>query len=122
MANLWKRRPRASEATVRRAEAQVVDRAALDRLLEHLPEADEVRPRLSEPFFARAWDGEAQRDYWVASDGQRVTCYTIIGLTLKQAAAVRVRWDAKRGRAELTEHLLADLIARETRSRVTLVS
>jgi hypothetical protein len=122
MASLWKRRTREHEATVQRAEALLSDGAALDRLLEHLPEAEEVRPRLSEPFFARAWDPEARRDYWVTSDGQRATCYTISGLTLQQAAAVRVRWDAMRGRRALTEELLADLIAGQTGSSVTLVS
>jgi hypothetical protein len=122
MANLWKRRARGLDVTVQRAEAPLSDGAALDRLLEHLPEAGEVRPRLSEPFFARAWDPQAKRDHWVVSDGQRVTCYTISGLTLKQAAAVRVRWDALRGRAPLTEELLADLIAGQTGSGVTLAS
>jgi hypothetical protein len=122
MANLWKRRARQKQATVQRADVQVTDRAALGRLLQHLPEAEEVRPRLVEPFFARAWDAEAHCDYWVVSDGERVTCYTISGLTLKQAAAVRVRWDALRGRAKLSEDLLADLIARQTGCSVTLMS
>jgi hypothetical protein len=122
MASLWKRRARQQkDATVRRGDARLADGAALDRLLQHLPEAEEVRPRLAEPFFARAWDAEAQCDYWVASDGERVTCYTISGLTLGQAAAVRVRWDALRGRAELSEDLLADLIARQTGCSVTLM-
>jgi hypothetical protein len=122
MANLWKRRARQKEATVQRGDAPLTDRAALDRLLHHLPEAEEVRPRLVEPFFARAWDPERQCDYWVASDGQQVTCYTISGLTLQQAAAVRVRWDALRGRAKLSEDLLADLIARQVGCSVTLMS
>ncbi len=122
MANLWKRRTRENEATVQRAEAQLSDGAGLDRLLECLPEAEEVRPRLSESFFARAWDPKTRRDHWVASDGQRVTCYTISGLTLQQAAAVRVRWDAMKGRAELSEERLADLIAHQTGGSVTLAS
>ncbi len=122
MANLWKRRAREHEARVQRAEAQLSDGPALDRLLEHLPEAQEVRPRLVAEFFARAWDPQAQRDYWVTSDGRCVTCYTISGLTLQQAAAVRVRWDAMKGRVALSEELLADLIAHQTGGSVTLVS
>lgn len=122
LASLWKRRAPEAEASVRRADARLEDGAALDRLLEPLPEAQDLRARLSGPFFARAWDADAQRDHWLASDGVRVTCYTIGGLTLRQAAAVRVRWDALQGRAELTENALADLIARETGSPVTLAS
>ncbi len=122
LASLWKRRARQSEAAVHRADARLDDGAALDRLLEPLPEAQELRARLAGPFFARAWDATAQRDHWLASDGVRATCYTISGLTLPQAAAVRVRWDALRGRAELTEDVLADLVARETGSPVTLVT
>jgi len=122
MATFWKRRPSTEGVTVSRAEARVDDGAALDRLLEPLPEAQELRPRLSAQFFARAWDADARRDHWVASDGSRVTCFTITGLTLQQAAAVRVRWDALRGRTELSEELLADLIANQTGSSVTLKS
>ncbi len=125
MAGLWKRRMAheagASEAMVRRVDARVDDAASLDRLLEPLPEAAELRSRLKGVLFVRAWDAAAQRDYWVESDGVRVTCFTLSGLTLKQAAAVRVRWDALRGRAALTEDVLADLVARETGSPVTLV-
>ncbi len=126
MAGLWKRRAAheagGSEAMVQRVEARVDDAGSLDRLLAPLPEAAELRTRLSGALFVRAWDAGAQRDYWVRSDGVRVTCFTLSGLTLKQAAAVRVRWDALRGRAVLTEDLIADLIARETGSPVTLVS
>jgi hypothetical protein len=122
LASLWKRRARQGDATVHRANARLDDSAAVERLLKPLPESQDLRSRLQGPFFARAWDAEAQQDHWLASDGACVTCYTISGLTLPQAAAVRVRWDALRGGSELTEDLLADLIASETRSPVTLVS
>ncbi len=122
LASLWKRRARELEAAVHRADARLDDAAALDRLLKPLPEAEDLRARLSGPFFARAWDADSQRDHWLASDGVQVTCYTMSGLTLPQAAAVRVRWDAMGGRRQLTEDVLADLIARQTGSAVTLVS
>lgn len=122
LASLWKRRAQRAEAAVHRAEARLDDAGALDRLLKPLPEAEDLRARLAEPFFARAWDAGAQRDHWLASDGACVSCYTLSGLTLAQAAAVRVRWDAMRGRVELTEEVLADLIAKETGGAVTLVS
>jgi len=111
MASFWKRRAGSQGVTVSRAEAQVDD-----------AEATELRPRLTVQFFARAWDAERRCDYWVASDGRRVTCFTISGLTLQQAAAVRVRWDALRSRTELSEEVLADLIADQTGTSVTLVS
>ncbi|HXS27904.1 MAG TPA: hypothetical protein VN730_09590 [Steroidobacteraceae bacterium] len=109
-----------SAAMVRRIDARVDDPASLDRLLEPLPESNELRERLRQALFVRAWDEAEQRDYWVRSDGVRVACFVLSGLTLKQAAAVRVRWDALRGRAALTEDRLADLIARETGGPVTL--
>lgn len=122
LASLWKRRASQSEAAVHRADARLDDGAELERLLEPLPEAADLRARLAGPFFARAWDAGTQRDHWLVSDGVRVTCYTLSGLTLAQAAAVRVRWDAMRGRGELSENTLADLVARETGSPVTLAS
>lgn len=126
MASLWKIRAvadaDASTVMVRRIEARVDDPASLDALLEPLPESDELRARLRGVLFVRAWDEAAKRDYWVRSDGLRVVCFVLSGLTLKQAAAVRVRADALRGRTVLTEELLADLIARETGGPVTLAS
>jgi hypothetical protein len=124
MAGLWKNRVSvdtgAGAAMVRRIDARVDDPASLDRLLEPLPESNELRMRLRQALFVRAWDEVAQRDYWVRSDGVRVACFVLSGLTLKQAAAVRVRWDALRGKAALTEDRLADLVARETGGPVTL--
>jgi len=114
--------PEANGVSVLRADALLSDSAALDQLLRPLPEAQELRPRLAADFFARAWDTELQRDYWVVSDGHCVTCYTVCGLTLKQAAAVRVRWDSLRRRPRLTQALLADVIAAETGGAVTLVT
>lgn len=126
MVSLWKSRAvpdsGASAAMVRRVDARVDDPTSLDRLLEPLPESDELRVRLRGALFVRAWDEAEQRDYWVRSDGVRVACFVLSGLTLKQAAGVRVRWDALRARAALTEELLADLIARETGGPVTLAS
>jgi hypothetical protein len=122
MASFWKRRARDTEVSVQRIEASLGDPAALERLLRPLPEASELRPRLAAQFFARAWDAHLQRDYWVMSDGARVVCLTVTGLSLKQAAGVRVRWDARRGQSELTEERLADVIAKEIGRSVTLKS
>jgi hypothetical protein len=122
MASFWKRRARDTEVSVHRAEASLADAKALERLLRPLPAASELRPRLDAQFFARAWDAHEQRDYWVMSDGARVVCFILAGLTLKQAAAVRVRWDARRDQPELTEERLADVIAKEIGASVTIKS
>ncbi|HTV50818.1 MAG TPA: hypothetical protein VME21_06495 [Steroidobacteraceae bacterium] len=107
---------------MQRGEAQLDQPRALEQLLSPLPENAELRPRLTTPLFVRAWHADTQRDYWVVSDGTRVVCYTLSGLTLQQAAAVRVRWDAKRTLEELNEEALAEIIAKVTGALVTLVS
>jgi len=118
-----RKRPIEEEETrVERADARVDDKAALTTLLEALPEAGELGAQLSNRFFARAWDKATNRDYWVVSDGTRATCYTLIGLNLKQAAAVRVRWDALTGQLALTERVLGELVSMETRATVQVVS
>jgi hypothetical protein len=107
---------------VSRADARVTDSAALTTLLEALPEAGELGAQLSSRFFARAWDKATNRDYWVTSDGTNAACYTLTGLNLKQAAAVRVRWDALAGQLALTERVLAELVSAETGATVQVVS
>ena len=107
---------------VSRADARVDDKAALTTLLEALPEAGELAAHLVNRFFARAWDKATNRDYWVSSDGTRATCYTICGLNLKQAAAVRVRWDAIASQLPLTERVVAELVSAETGATVQVIS
>ena len=110
------------EIRVLRADARVDDAHALTRLLESLPEAEEVRSHLNGDFFARAWDKGSNRDYWVRSDGTHAACFTVCGLNLKQAAAVRVRWDALAGQLALSERILAELVSAETGATVQVVS
>jgi hypothetical protein len=105
-----------------RTDARLEDSTALTRLLEPLPEAGELRAQLSSSFFARAWDKRANRDYWISSDGALVVCFTVCGLNLKQAAAVRVRWDALGGQTLLSERVLAELVSAETGQTVQAVS
>lgn len=110
------------EVRVLRSDARVDDDIALARLLEALPEADGLRTQLVNRFFARAWDKGRRRDYWVYSDGTYASCYTICGLNLKQAAAVRVRWDAVEGQIALGERLLASLVSAEIGVTVQILS
>jgi len=107
---------------VSRADARIDDATALTSLLSGLPEADGLRGQLSSRFFARAWDKATNRDYWVSSDGTRATCFTLTGLNLKQAAAVRVRWDGLAGQIPLTERVLGELVSAETRTTVQVIA
>jgi len=121
----WFSRKAASEPEeirVLRSDARVDDAASLTSLLAALPEADGLREQLVNRFFARAWDKASNRDYWIASDGTQATCYTICGLNLKQAAAVRVRWDAVEGKVPLGERVVAELVSAETGVTVQTVS
>ncbi len=91
-------------------------------LLREFPESEELRPRLAATFYARAWDPAIPRDLWIVSDGSRVDCYVVTGVTLQQAAAIRVRWDAKKREiSELSLESLADSVGKVTEGRVNLV-
>ncbi|HTY94226.1 MAG TPA: hypothetical protein VMC02_10080 [Steroidobacteraceae bacterium] len=117
----WSRRAAPANPSVRRLTAMLEDPDSLGALLRELPESEELRPRLAANFFARAWDAATERDLWIASDGVRVDCYVLEGLTFQQAAAVRVRWDAnKRDPSRLTVEKLADCVAKVTERSVTL--
>lgn len=106
--------------TVRRVTARLDDPAKFRRLLGELPDAEELRPRLSASFYARAWDAATARDFWIVSDGAQVDCYVLTGLKLDQAAIVRVRWDKRRDTTALSVESLADCVAKVTQGSVTL--
>jgi hypothetical protein len=112
---------RTEKVQIIRTEALLTDADAIAHLLEPLPESGELRPRLDHVFFVRAWHEQTSRDYWVSSDGERVRCFTIAGLTLRQAAAIRVRWDAMSSDRHLDEHVLSLLISSELGIRAQLV-
>lgn len=117
----WGRDAAPASVSVRRLTAKTSDPARFGRLLRELPESEELRPRLSATFYARAWDAANERDLWIVSDGTWVDCYVLGGLTFQQAAAVRVRWDVKkREPAELSVEALADCVAKVTLGSVTL--
>jgi hypothetical protein len=117
----WSRRESPPSVSVRRLTARLNDPARFRRLLRELPESDELRPRLAAAFYARAWDAATERDLWIVSDGTQVDCYVLAGLKFQQAAAVRVRWDAKKYEiTQLTLENLADCVAKVTEGSVTL--
>jgi hypothetical protein len=117
----WNPRTTPASVSVRRLTAGVDDPAKFGQLLRELPESENLRPRLAATFYARAWDPVAERDLWIVSDGARVDCYVIAGLTFQQAATVRVRWDARRREpAEMSLETLGDIVAKVTERSVTL--
>ena len=121
----FSRKQRTSEfepIKVLRIDARVDDPVQLKNMLAQLPEADEVSPQLRKQFFARAWEKESERDFWIVSDGNLASCFTVCGLTLKQAAAVRVQWDAMSNRPALTERVLAELVSAQTGATVETIS
>jgi hypothetical protein len=118
----WSREAPRPNVSVRRLTATLDDPAKFGRLLRELPGSEELRPRLAASFFARAWDAATARDLWIVSDGARVDCYVLAGLEFQQAAAVRVRWDAKRlDTATLSVESLANCVAKVTQSSITLL-
>lgn len=121
MVRLWSRRATPDIVAVRRLVARLDDAVKLGQLLRELPESEELRPRLAATFYARAWDPATDRDLWILSDAAQVECFVLAGLTFQQAAAVRVRWDAKRLQpSQLSVEALADCMAKVTQGSVTL--
>ena len=117
----WSPRETAASVSVRRLSAAVTDPVKFGQLLRELPESEDLRPRLAEPFYARAWDAATARDLWIVSNGARVDCFVLAGLKFQQAAIVRVRWDARRREiGELTLEALGDIVAKVIEGSVTL--
>jgi hypothetical protein len=117
----WSPRTKPASVSVRRLTAAVADPEKFGQLLRELPESEDLRLRLATNFYARAWDAAVERDLWIVSDGVQVDCYVLAGLTLEQAATVRVRWDAKRREpAALSLEGLGDIVAKVVAGSVTL--
>ena len=117
----WSPRETSAGVSVRRLSASVADAVKFAQLLRELPESEDLRPRLKETFYARAWDAASSRDLWIVSDGATVDCFVLAGLKFQQAAIVRVRWDAKRRDiGELSLEALGDIVAKVVEGSVTL--
>src|SRR5579872_2132642 len=80
------------------ARAQVADSRGMTRLLDEVPEAEEIREQLCKPFFARRWQQSMQRSFWITSDGQTAICLTLTGLDVDEVVAIWVAFDTYRGR------------------------
>ncbi len=78
--------------------ALVADSTALMRLLEEVPDAGEISPELSRPYFTRRWRHSDQHSFWIASDGTTAVCHTLTGLELDEVIALWLSFDDYRRR------------------------
>jgi hypothetical protein len=84
------------------ARALATDPRALRRLLDEVPDADEIGAELCRPYFTRRWQQSMQRSFWISSDGTTAECLTLTGLDLDEMVAVWVGFDDHRRRAGFT--------------------
>jgi hypothetical protein len=87
----------------------------LSRLLDEVPDADEIRAQLHKPFFARRWQQSMQRSFWITSDGNTAVCLTLSGLDVDEMVAIWVAFDAYRSRPgfSLSASSLGEIIEAE---------
>lgn len=86
------------ETRITSAQALVADPGALMRLLEEVPDAGEICPELSKPYFTRRWRPSDQHSFWIASDGTTAVCHTLTGLELDEVIALWLSFDDYRRR------------------------
>jgi hypothetical protein len=90
------------EIKITSARALVADSTALGRLLDEVPDAEELRVELVKPYFTRRWQHSAQHSYWIASDGTTALCLTLTGLELDEVIALWLSFDDYRRRPGFT--------------------
>jgi len=78
------------------ARAEVADARALNRLLDEVPDAEQIRTQLFEPFFTRRWQQSMQRSFWITSDGNTAVCLMLTGLDVDEMVALWIAFDAYR--------------------------
>ena len=78
------------------AYARFDDPPAVNKLLESIRNADEIRETLKSgrPLRARNWDRETRTARFIVSDGVTVGCYTVTEITAKQAARIGSECDS----------------------------
>jgi hypothetical protein len=81
------------ETRISAARALAADPAALRRLLDEVPDADEISTQLCRPYFTRRWQQSMKRSFWISSDGTTAVCLTLTGLDVDEMVAVWVSFD-----------------------------
>jgi hypothetical protein len=94
------------------------------RLLAEIPELGEIHEKLAEPLLLQHWDEPTQRAIWVASDGSRVRCVTVTGLSVQEMADIWVSCNERlsRDRYNLSPQLVREIIEAEIDVSVVLVN
>jgi hypothetical protein len=90
------------ETKISSAQALIADGRAMTRLLDEVPEADEIRLELSKPYFTRRWQQSMQRSFWITSDGTTALCLTVTGLDVDEMVVLWVSFEEYRRRADFT--------------------
>lgn len=91
-----------AETRITSAQALVADPIALMRLLEEVPDGDEICLELSKPYFTRRWRHSDLHSFWIASDGTTAVCHTLTGLELYEVIALWLSLDDYRRRPGFT--------------------
>ncbi len=104
------------------AQALIADNHAVTSLLDEVPEAEEIRTALTQPYFTRRWQQSMQRSFWITSDGTTVICLTVTGLDLEEMVVLWVSFDEYRRRADfaLSAITLGHIIETELGATVEL--
>ena len=104
--------------------ALIADQAGMARLLQNVPDAQEICTELAKPCFTWRWQGAAQHSYWITSDGVNALCLTVVGLNLDEVIAVWLAVDERRARPgfALGAQLLREILCEELALAVEAVA
>ncbi len=89
-----------------------------------MPQALEIRDKLSERMLFQHWDELTQRAIWIASDGSHVRCVMVTGLSVHEMADMWLSFNERIIRAEfnLSSQLMREIIEAEIDVSVVLVN
>lgn len=86
------------ETKISAARARVADPAAMMRLLDEVPGANEIRAELRKPYFTHRWQRSMKRSFWITSDGTTAVCLILTGLEVDELVAIWGNLDEYRRR------------------------
>jgi hypothetical protein len=94
-------------------------------VLARVPQAaGSLGSKLTEPMLFQHWDDSTQHAIWIASDGIRVRCITITGLSVLEMGDMWISFNERisRARFNLSPQLVRDIIEAEIDVAVSLVN